>query len=265
VTDVRGITATGRVAWRGLCALACLVVLGTSSPGQAASAPMACTVPAGFFDDQPFLPRTAKALAQGGRVLIVAMGSASTQGNAAGSQELTWPGRLSAALAKRYPAAQLTVVNRGSGRLTAVDLAARLERDVLDLHPTLVILDVGTTDAVRNTDIDDFRDAVQSSIEQLQADGPEVVLMDMQFSRRTSFMINFERYIAVLREVASVYAVPLFSRFDLMKHWSEENGAFDTYERDADKRRAFAVWLYGCIGDAMETFLSRRPMAGQVK
>ena len=164
--------AAGKLRWPGLGALVCLAGLGMSAPALAAGAPMACTVPAGFFKAEPLLPRTAKALAQGGRVMIVAIGSASTQGNAAGSQELTWPGRLSAALAKRYPAAQLTVVNLGSGRLTAVTLAARLERDVLDLHPSLVILEVGTTDAVRNTDIDDFRDAVQSSIEQLQADGP---------------------------------------------------------------------------------------------
>ena len=228
----------------------------------AQAAPLTCAVPEGFFGDQPLLPKTTKALSQGGRVMIVAMGGASTLGNAAGSLEATWPGRVGSALVQRFPAAQITVVNRGAARLTAANLAARLERDVLELHPTLVILDVGTTDTVRNSDPDDFRNSLQSSIEQLQADGPEVILMDMQFSRRTHVVLSFDRYLSALREVASVYDVPVFSRHELMRNWSEANPTFDVFERDSEKRRAFAVWFYGCIGTALSDFITRRPAAG---
>jgi lysophospholipase L1-like esterase len=227
------------------------------------AAPLTCDVPPGFFSDQPLLPKTTKALNQGGKVLIVAMGGGSTLGNAAGSLEATWPGRVGGALVQRFPNAQITVVNRGAARMTAATLANRLERDILDMHPTLVILDVGTTDTVRNTDPDDFRNALQSSIEQLQADGPEIILMDMQFSRRTHAVLNFDRYLSVLREVADVYDVPLYSRHDLMRIWAESNPAFEAFDRDSEKRRAFAVWLYACIGNSLADFITRRPAAGQ--
>jgi lysophospholipase L1-like esterase len=233
--------------------------------GGAQAASLTCEVPAGFFADQPLLPKTVKALNQGGKILIVAVGGGSTLGNAAGNLESTWPGRLGGALVQRYPNAQITLVNRGAARLSAATLASRLERDILDLHPTLVIMDVGTTDTVRNTDPDDFRNALQSSIEQLQADGPEIILMDMQFSRRTHAVLNFERYLSVLREVADVYDVPLYSRHELMRIWAEANPSFDAFERESEKRRAFAVWLYGCIGNSLADFITRRPAAGQAK
>jgi lysophospholipase L1-like esterase len=235
-----------------------LVCAAFVSPAEAA--PGTCSVPPGLFQEEPLLPKTTKALKQGGRVLIVAIGGASTQGNAAGTVEFTWPGRLATVLSKRYPNAQVTVVNLGATRLTAAQLVKRLERDVLDLHPTLVVLETGTTDAVRGTDTDDFRYALQLALEQIRGDGADVVLMDMQFSRRTHAMINFERYLPIMREVAAVYDVPVFPRHELMRIWSEANGDLDLTERDTEKRKALAIWLYGCIGDALAQFVTRGPV-----
>lgn len=255
MTGTQRVPSRCRTISATLAAIFCATLL-----PAAAAPPPDCAVPAGFFDDEPLVPNTLKALARGKRLLVVAIGGASTQGNAAGSMEFTWPGRLASVLSKRYPAAQVTVVNLGAARLTAAQLTKRLERDVLDLHPTLVVLDTGTTDAVRGTDTDDFRYALQSALEQIRGDGADVVLMDMQFSRRTHLMINFERYLTVMREVASVFDVPVFSRHELMRIWSEANGDLDLTERNTEKRRAQAIWLYGCIGDALADFLTRSPI-----
>src|SRR4029453_16767453 len=105
-------------------------------------------------------------------------------------------------------------------------MAARLDRDVIALKPMLVIWETGTTDAVRGTEIDELRQTIQDGIDRLRGSGAEVMFMDMQFSRHTHAVINFDRYESVLREVTDANDVPLFRRHDIMYHWVE-SGLFD--------------------------------------
>jgi hypothetical protein len=124
------------------------------------------------------------------------------------------------------------------------------------LKPTLVIWETGTTDAVQGTDLDEFRQAIQDGIDRLRTSGSEVMLMDMQYSRRTHAVINFDRYEIVLREVTDANEVPLFRRYDIMRHWAE-NGLFDLLTPDRDKLQLVASRLYDCIGRAMADFMTR--------
>jgi len=93
------------------------------------------------------------------------------------------------------------------------------------------------------------------------------VLMDKQFSRLTHAVINIDRYVAVLREVADAYDVPLFPRHDIMRYWAE-SGILDLRTPDREKRRQLAVRLHECIGREMADFIVRgahppRPPAGR--
>lgn len=256
-------TTRNRIVWRRAFGWILIAGIFAACMPAASAQERKCAVPNDAFDAEPGLAKTVKALRQGKKVLIVAMGGASTLGNAAGSIENSWPGHFANALISRFPNAQIAVVNRGAPRMTAADMTARLERDILDMRPTLVILETGTTDAVRNIDPDTFRDAVQSAVEQVREDGPEIVLMDMQYSRRTHAVINFDRYLAVLHEVANVFNVPLFSRHDLMRIWTEEGGDLEHPTRDRELRRNQASWLYRCIGEAMADFVTRQPESQQ--
>src|ERR671922_1595940 len=195
-------------------------------PGTAPTQEQGCAVPASFYDTEPTLPKTGAAIASGQTVLIVTIGGASTLGHAAGSPDLAWPARLAVTLTSRFPAARATVDNRAVARQTAQEMAARLDREVIPLKPTLVIWETGTTDAVRGTELDEFRQTIQASIDRLRASGAEIVLMDAQFSRQTHAVINFDRYESVLREVTDANGVPLFRRHDIMRHWAEQ-GLFD--------------------------------------
>ena len=123
--------------------------------GLAGAQEQHCTVPAHFYDSEPTLPQTTAALASGQTVFIVALGGASTLGRAAGRADLAWPARLAVALGSRFPTAQVKVDNRAVARQTAQEMAARLDREVIALQPTLVIWETGTTDAVSGTDLDD--------------------------------------------------------------------------------------------------------------
>lgn len=189
---------------------------------------------------------------------IVAIGGASTLGLAAGAMGHAWPARLGHALAARFPAAKIQVVNRGVARETATDMLARLERDVLSLRPTLVIWETGTTEAVRGDDVDAFRLTLQTGINRVRAAGADIMMMDAQFSRRSSAMINLERYRIALREAADASDAPIFPRYDVMRTWVEA-GVFDFGVLEGEKSQAVAVQLYDCLGRAIAEFVARGP------
>jgi lysophospholipase L1-like esterase len=243
----------------GLMAAAGIGLLSLS--GSTLAQEQDCSVPTSFFEAEPTLPKTAAAIAQRQPVSIVAVGGASTLGRAAGSSDLAWPARLAVALSGRFPAAHVIVDNRAVARQTAEEMAARLDREVIALKPTLVMWETGTTDAVRGTDLDEFRQTIQAGIDRLRASGAEVAVMDMQYSRRTHAVINFDRYESVLREVTDANEVPLFRRHDIMRHWAE-NGLFDLTTMDRDKLDLIASRLYDCIGRAVADFISRGAQPG---
>ena len=232
-------------------------------PGTAPAQEHGCAVPASFYDTEPTLPQTTAAIASGQTVLIVTIGGASTLGQAAGSPALAWPARLAVALTSRFPAAHVTVDNRAVARQTTQEMAARLDRDVIALKPMLVIWETGTTDAVRGTELDELRQTIQDGIDRLRASGAEVMFMDMQFSRHTHAVINFDRYESVLREVTDANDVPLFRRHDIMHHWAE-SGLFDLMTTNHAKLHLLASRLYTCIGRAVADFITRgiHPVTG---
>lgn len=248
----------GRGAARSRFALAALAVLGaaTLAPPARAAVP-ACAVPAAAFEFEPYLPRSLAALEAGGPFTIVALGGASTLGRAAGHADKTWPARLAAILSARFPKAQITMVNRGVARETAVQMTARLDRDVLAMKPALVIWETGTNDAVRATDVDEFREALDAGVARLRVSVPEVMLMNPQFSRRSEFIVNFNRYIAILRGVADIDEVPLFPRHEIMRDWADR-GVFNFAVTGREQRRELAIEVYDCIAAAVAEMIVRR-------
>jgi lysophospholipase L1-like esterase len=239
--------------------LGALAVAGVWLPSAPAAAPVQqrnCDVSEKFYAFEPALPNTIRALAGGREVVIVAIGGASTRGGAVGDPALAWPARMAAALARRLPGARVKVVNLGVARQTSVEMVTRFEREVPALKPALVIWETGTMEAVRSADPDEFRQTVQAGLDRLRAAGPEVVLMDMQFSRLTHAVIHIDRYVDVLREVADANDVPLFPRHSIMRHWAE-SGILDLRTADREKRRQLAVRLHECIGRELADFVAR--------
>lgn len=215
-----------------------------------------CPVPERFYEFEPTLTKTTKALVGRRDVVIVALGGASTMGVAAGGLEFAWPARLASVLAERFPSKRIKVINLAVARQTAKRAVERLDGDVLPLKPILVIWETGTMEAVRGTDIEDFRQTLQGGIDKLRAAGAEVVLMNMQFSRPTDAVIHFEPYLVTMHELADVNDVPLFRRHGIMRHWAE-SGALDLRAGAGEKSREVAAKLYGCIGQAMADLVTR--------
>ena len=206
---------------------------------------LACDVPDELMQFDEKLPHLAERLRAADPVKIVAIGGASTTGQAAGSSDLAYPHRLQETLARSYPS-PITVVNRGVPRQTARQMLERFPTDVIPEDPVLVIWETGTTDAVRGVDVDDFAATLQAGIDEFKARGIDVMLVDMQFSHSTATVIDFERYLNALHRVGDVNDVNIFPRFEMMRYWSEQN-VFNFDGVAKGERAGLAAKVYECI------------------
>jgi acyl-CoA thioesterase I len=205
-----------------------------------------CAAPADLIQDDPKLPLLAARLQQHKSVKIVAIGGSSTAGAAAQSPLQSYPERLEEALGERYHDVEITVVNKGVPRQTAEEMVERFAKDVIAEDPVLTIWETGTTDAVRGVDVDAFTMTLEAGIAALRARDIEVMLVDMQYSRRTASIIGFERYLATMHRIADVEEVYLFKRFDIMKFWSD-NGIFNFEDVQKSDRARLAAEVYDCL------------------
>jgi hypothetical protein len=243
------------VALLGMALLAALCLAG-AVPARAEGAPD-CSVPRTLLPAEATFPALARQIKAGGPVTIVAIGGASTLGEAAGAPEKSYPGRLEALLQARYPGLAIRVVNRGQPRQTARQMIDRFERDVFGVGPALVIWETGTNEAVRGIDVEEFKATLQAGTETLRNRGIDVMLMDMQFARGSAAVLPFEEYLNALRRVADVSEVPLFRRYDMMRYWAE-TGVFD-YDALArrDRPRELVSAVYECLSLRLVEVISR--------
>jgi acyl-CoA thioesterase-1 len=162
------------------------------------------------------LPRMRAELAGSGRIVIVAIGSSSTQGHGASSVDRTYPAQLAAALRARYPVRTVEVLNRGIGGETARQMVARFDRDVIAHAPQLVLWQTGANDALRRVPIEEFVAALEHGIEVLRDYGADVVLLPPQYAPKLIAVPNSEAYLARLHETAARHHVPVFRRYAIM-------------------------------------------------
>jgi lysophospholipase L1-like esterase len=177
------------------------------------------------------LPHVAAKLVAGKPVVIVAFGSSSTWGAGATSPEFTYPNRLAAQLRRQYPGADITVVNRGKGGEDAPEMMKRLQTEVIDMNPDLVIWQVGTNAVLRNLDPAETAKLVEEGIGRIQAAGADLVLVDPQYSPAVNAKAeNASRMVQLLGKVAELRHVGFFPRFEVMRDWHEKQSMpFDSF------------------------------------
>ncbi len=171
--------------------------------------------------DHP-LPHVAARIAAGGTLTVVALGSSSTFGTGATGPQHSYPTRLRAFLAARFPGVGVRVVNRGVGGEEAPAMAARIDRDVLAEAPDLVIWQVGTNGVLRDDDPAAIGAAVSDGIRRIREAGADVMIMNLQYAPA---MLQHPRYrdmLHVLDAVAYADDVSVFPRFAMMRHWADE-------------------------------------------
>uniref|UniRef100_A0ABS3MHE1 SGNH/GDSL hydrolase family protein n=1 Tax=Bradyrhizobium quebecense TaxID=2748629 RepID=A0ABS3MHE1_9BRAD len=181
-----------------------------------------CHQPTGVPNSTGSLPHVAAKLAAGKPVVIIAFGSSSTQGYGSSSPEFTYPSRLAAQLRRQYPSADISVLNRGKGGEDAPEMMRRLQTEVIDVHPDMVIWQVGTNAVLRNLDPSETAKQVEDGVARIQADGADVVLVDPQYSPRVTERPESARgMVKLLGRIAALRHVGIFPRFEVMRDWHE--------------------------------------------
>ena len=219
-------------------AAAFALLLGLGSPAalaQAAPGPRAALAVPEFPEcppaavPAPGLPHTAAALMANKPLLVVAVGSSSTQGWLASDVAHSYPAILQTTLNLTFPRSDFAVVNRGIGGQDAAEELARLDTDVLAVRPQLVIWQVGANGALRDVDPSVFRRLVSSGIAKIKAAGADVILMDNQRTPRMIAAPENTRINEALASVAVEQGVGLFARSALMDAWAADGRAMEEF------------------------------------
>ncbi len=197
------------------------------------------------------LPHVARKLAENKPVVIIAFGSSSTEGYGSTAPEFTYPNRLAAQLKRKYPTADITVLNRGRGGEDAPEMMKRLKKAVIDEKPDLVIWQVGTNAILRNLDPAATIAQVQDGIARIQAAGSDVVLVDPQYVPAVNQKgESAGRMVKMLSTVASLRHIGIFPRFEVMRGWHEDQSlGFDRFSI-ADGLH-MNDWGYACFAQLL--------------
>jgi lysophospholipase L1-like esterase len=180
------------------------------------------------------LPNFAAAIAASGAaaspVRIVALGSSTMSGEGGIA---AFPYRLEAALRDGYDNRRIDVINRGIGGEEAPKELERLQRDVIDEKPSLLIWQMGTN-SVWQKPVDHPPSheqtiaALREGIRRVREKGAiDIILMDPQCVPAMLTLATrdaTERMVSAIAEVSRQERVNLFRRFALMKGWHDVEG-----------------------------------------
>jgi acyl-CoA thioesterase-1 len=237
-----------------------------SATPPAAPAP-ACSAPRELTRFARPLARTARRLASGAPLVIVAVGSSSTYGAGASSPAASYPSRLAVELKQRFPTRDITVLNRGVNGQETAQMLARFETDVLATRPDLVLWQVGTNSVMRDHSLAAHAVLLREGLAQLKEAGADVVLMDMQYVPKVltkSETPGMENQLAI---AAKQENVDLFERFAIMRNWYEvQHLPFEAFA--APDQLHMNDWGYGCVAKLLAdaiTEAATRPVASAAR
>ncbi len=150
---------------------------------------------------------------------VVTLGSSSTEGVGASDPTKTYPAQLQRVLDRRYPEAEIEVINHGVAQEVVASNLVRLNRDVLSLSPDLVIWQVGTNDAIYLRDFTTIMEQVQMGVTRIRESGAHLVFLSPQALPDEARDHPIRRMNEELRRLALANKVPFLDRHRLMSWW----------------------------------------------
>jgi hypothetical protein len=227
-----------------------------------------CNVPREIRSLGRGLPKFTDALHQQREVTIVAIGSSSTEGDGASSPAASYPSRLTAALALRFPQQPINVLNLGVGGQEAPDEAARFKNDVLGKSPSLVIWQVGTNAAWKDYFLDDVQAAIFRGLGRLAASAADVIIMNLQYAPALlaeKTKAATERMLELIAAAAEESNVGVFNRYEIMKYWNTvAQVPFDHMISNFDGNMLHQNdWSYNCIAEALADAIVEAAAGGE--
>ncbi|MCM8733998.1 SGNH/GDSL hydrolase family protein [Azospirillum sp. A1-3] len=206
--------------------LSLIAALAVSVPAFAAesAASASCQLPRGASALSVPLPQLSQRIAAGAPIRIVAIGSSSTAGAGASSQNNAYPARLDHYLSERFRNADIAVLNRGINGETDDQTEKRIEADALSAKPDLVIWQVGANTVLRDGDQGLSERSIRQGVARLRAAGVDVVLMDLQYAPKMLEKTGVAPMLSRITGIATDNHIGLFHRFDVMRSLVESRG-----------------------------------------
>jgi acyl-CoA thioesterase I len=218
---------------------------GIGSTVQAAT----CPTPDEFLVAADALPATKAAIAR--RALtVLTLGGAATLGAPAQGTEYTYPSRLKARLAEALPGVTINIVVLAVPRQSSVDLDARLDAELANTRPSLVIWGPGASAAGRGDDLDTFIGDVARTVGKIQSNGSDLILMTLQYGPSVARVINLPPYRSAVLQAGEMASVPVLDRYELMRFWSDTD-FLDLDATAAETRLLVARKLYDCMAEIL--------------
>jgi hypothetical protein len=211
-----------------------------------------CDVPDNLVETFAQLPRVGLSVKRDHKLEIVVLSAAPKFSGEASSLK-NYPYYLESELRERLKGTDVHVFAQSEPRKTVIEVARDLPHILSERHPVLVVWQTGTVEAMRGIDPDGYGRALNAAIAALQSGGADVVLVNQQYSPRTDFMFDGAPYTENMRWVSQTRDIPLFNRYEVMKHWGE-TGAFDL---TALKNDGTYEKVHGCIGRLIADLVMR--------
>lgn len=216
--------------------------------------PRTCNTHADLFNFTHPLRNLKASLAKQGKIKIVAIGSSSTAGEGG---VVPYPTRLATLLREHFRDRMIDVVNRGVGGQEATSQLPRLQREVVEERPALVIWQVGTNAVFRNDEFE-FGDVVNAIVKGVRTmkGSIDVVMMDSQFVPAVvdgEKLKLSEELVGRIARAAEEDRVNVFRRFDLMRHWVDHDHIpiEDLVRKGDEKMLHMSDWATDCVTRAL--------------
>jgi lysophospholipase L1-like esterase len=196
------------------------------------------------------LARTARRVASGKRIKVVALGSSSTHGAGASTSAASYPSRLTQELARHFPGREIVMINRGVNGEEVGDMLARLEAAVIAEQPDLVLWQVGTNSVLRGRALPPHVSLLQEGLVRLKAIGADVVLIDPQYAPKVIAKANVDGMVKLIARIAKAEHVAVFHRFELMRNWHEvQRLPFESFVSEDGLH--MNDWSYACLAKGL--------------
>jgi lysophospholipase L1-like esterase len=168
------------------------------------------------------LIHVAARVAQKETITVVAFGSSSTEGVGASNTRATYPARLEAELKQHFPGIPVRVVNRGVSGEDVSEMLKRFDRDIMKVKPDLVIWQLGTNAILRDDGITPEQPLIMEGLRRLKKANADIVMMDPQFAPKVLRDPDAIPMVEMMTKIAKESNIPLFHRFELMRHWRDD-------------------------------------------
>jgi lysophospholipase L1-like esterase len=194
-----------------------LLYIGLSSEPCLAEACQSVNVP---NDRRVALYRVSRHV-QTGQLHVLAVGTAFTLGDAEWREEQSYPAFLEDKLRRRLPQVDVQVLNGGRDGATIWEMLSVIQEYIDAKTPSVVVWQVGPADAIQDSGVEIFQEALHQGIAAVQAAGADVVLIDLPYGPepyRYKALREYQNAIVATAREMNVGLISVYSR--MARHFS---------------------------------------------